>query len=624
MIAGEELAEGAGLVPDLLLAMAAIVLSWAVLSGVFVGIGLGVRRAFGLPRFDLDDCFLAFWMGFGFVIFLLQLWHFALPIDGRSLIAVAGLGSAGLLWNRRGLVEFMRGMGARRSRSFALAAICIWLANRASGPCGDYDSGMYHIPAVRWANAFPVVPGLANLHDRLALNSSGLLYDAMLNVGPWAGRAQHLANGLLLLAFLSQLVLALFHWLASDAAPVHLYRLLLLAPVLQFVLGWHVSSFTTDVPPTLVLFAASALLLSQAVEREGDAREDAYRTIAIATLLVLAVCLKLSAAGYAVTAWLVTLAAWLARHKIPASLRRKTFAWILSSAAMLSLPWAARGVVLSGLPAFPSVVGALPVAWRVPLEQAQAESAFITHFGRYFYDLRAMPRFGWSWVRPWAENLPRLDVLLPFGLAFVTVCVYRLHRHARAPIRPNRLQWLLLVPVITGMVAWFLLSPNPRFGSFLFWILAATCAAVLFPPSPNNRGTILVACCLVGTLPISVPILAASLGSQLNLLGAARQVLLIPPGRDHGLQPLNPYELRTYVTESGLVLYVPVVQNACWDAPLPCTPHPAPNLRLAGPGLASGFVVVGPWQALRWPRPGFDFLNEWRAQRAQPRADDRD
>jgi hypothetical protein len=79
----------------------------------------------------------------------------------------------------------------------------------------------------------------------------------------------------------------------------------------------------------------------------------------------------------------------------------------------------------------------------------------------------------------------------------------------------------------------------------------------------------------------------------------------------------------TFKTDSGLIVNTPskldpksmrLWPNACWDAPLPCTPNPAPNLQLREPGnLANGFKVDGDWMMQDWPyywRAGF--LEEWR------------
>jgi len=75
--------------------------------------------------------------------------------------------------------------------------------------------------------------------------------------------------------------------------------------------------------------------------------------------------------------------------------------------------------------------------------------------------------------------------------------------------------------------------------------------------------------------------------------------------------------VRKYRTRSGLILNVPVVQNKCWKAPLPCTPNPAANLKLRQNGrLESGFVTDGDWQPINFPGPLFKWvLPVWRENR---------
>jgi hypothetical protein len=62
-------------------------------------------------------------------------------------------------------------------------------------------------------------------------------------------------------------------------------------------------------------------------------------------------------------------------------------------------------------------------------------------------------------------------------------------------------------------------------------------------------------------------------------------------------------ELAPFTTRSGLRLSVPTAGvGQCIDAPLPCTPNPANNLRLRKPGdISSGFAVDGEWEMQRWP-----------------------
>lgn len=55
-----------------------------------------------------------------------------------------------------------------------------------------------------------------------------------------------------------------------------------------------------------------------------------------------------------------------------------------------------------------------------------------------------------------------------------------------------------------------------------------------------------------------------------------------------------------------------------WDAPIPTTPNPVPNLRLREPGrLDGGFAVDGDWQMQDWSFYWRDsFLSEWRQRRS--------
>jgi hypothetical protein len=76
----------------------------------------------------------------------------------------------------------------------------------------------------------------------------------------------------------------------------------------------------------------------------------------------------------------------------------------------------------------------------------------------------------------------------------------------------------------------------------------------------------------------------------------------------------NP-SVTAYRTSSGLTLFVPSVDDRCWDTGLLCTPHPAPNLRLRREGrLGSGFQTDGRWLQERYPTTlNPHWLESWRS-----------
>lgn len=67
----------------------------------------------------------------------------------------------------------------------------------------QYDTGLYHSQAIRWIEEFAVVPGLGNLHMRLAYNSAFMCLQALFSLGWFVGQSLHTLNGFCCLAALA-------------------------------------------------------------------------------------------------------------------------------------------------------------------------------------------------------------------------------------------------------------------------------------------------------------------------------------------------------------------------------------------------------------------------------------
>ncbi|MDE7231701.1 MAG: hypothetical protein K2N37_01295, partial [Lachnospiraceae bacterium] len=66
----------------------------------------------------------------------------------------------------------------------------------------QYDTGLYHAQAIRWIEDYGVVPGLGNLHMRLAYNSAFMSLQALFSLGWLLGQSLHTLNGFFCLAAL--------------------------------------------------------------------------------------------------------------------------------------------------------------------------------------------------------------------------------------------------------------------------------------------------------------------------------------------------------------------------------------------------------------------------------------
>ncbi len=183
---------------QLALAMFGILATWAASAVVLVGIGRLAQGAV-LPGAapTLDECF---WSGFALLLLLLLGWHFVARIDERATLAAAALGSIGLVMGRK---DLRRRLAGALTVSRGAVAISVLL--------------------IVWHSALPVVHGLGNLQGPLAFNNSSLLYAALLDVGPWRHRSEHVANGLLLAVLMTKSIFAAARplrdraWAGADA-----------------------------------------------------------------------------------------------------------------------------------------------------------------------------------------------------------------------------------------------------------------------------------------------------------------------------------------------------------------------------------------------------------------------
>ena len=235
-----------------------IIATWAALYISLTGLGLATHHwsTGSRPRGIGDSA----WVGYACVLLALQLWHLFLPLGAIATVLVVGGGGAAALAYRDAWTGKMwtPGWGARLVAGIVIA----WIAVRALGEMTLFDSGMYHVPFVNWAKAYPIVPGLANLHGRLGFNPASLLFAAMVDVGPWVNGSQHVVNGFLVALYaLQALRNAATLRPDSPASPRALFELAMLPGVLVAAMRQDVRSLSTDLPAFVLLTVAGGMLL---------------------------------------------------------------------------------------------------------------------------------------------------------------------------------------------------------------------------------------------------------------------------------------------------------------------------------------------------------------------------
>ncbi len=587
--------------------MSVIVLTWVLLFAVFLGVGLALARLLRLRPTGADDALRCFWIGWVGALVLLQFWHLAFPVDWRPLVILALCSAVGYCRAGPDLGRAVRGSVRRAWPLWLLGLLIVArIANRAIGAPEHLDSAFYHLSAIRWAATYPIIPGLGNLHHPLGINSAYFLYVALLDVGHWAGRSHHVANGLLLCVGCVQALVSLRRVLTepAQARPGDVFLSLCLpgllaqAAVDRTIFSNMFVRLVASPTPDLAVFVVGALmareLITLCLERDLPDDRFGFLFVSLTALCLGGLIAKVSFAAFGGAAFLGAFVLWAIRS-------RKTGRplWCAGMAAVLVLGfaaepvWMVRSVILSGYVAYPSPVPSVPVAWRIPRSIVAKEAAYTRRHARWPSEAmaaraeqvegRSPDQWFGSWLRavsrvaPWSAVVPCVLALA----ACVAGAVLRLRGgRARAP-------WLEVAPfgaalVIAGIL-WFLAAPNPRFAGALFWCVGAGAwAAIVHGLRPELRGR--------WTLVVG----ALSLALSVCVLGA---MTLVRPGPDGGLHPGQRITMQTFVTRHGLEVLVPAIRQAgpysyCWNAPLPCTPRPDPDLRLRRPGnLRSGFLL---------------------------------
>jgi hypothetical protein len=522
-------------------------------------------------------------LGLAASLLFLEVWNFFLPVSHASVVVLGvAILTAAILF-RRTLVEVGRSWAQKFSvpSTLLLLVVLITVSLFGSGPSehGHYDTGLYYLNSIRWTHEYPVVPGLGNLHGRLAYNQSTFLLIAFLsslaNMG--VARACQVVNPLFVFisawAVLDQVKINLT---TERAKRVRLYAFLLIGPL--FLLGKH----TNLSAPAADLAAASLALpgalaffccLEEIVDRNG------FNATQWLLLLVICDCtiarLKLSYAVLGVTA--IGLAAIGLIF-----LRLRSFIWVWIRigvlAAVLVVPWALRGVVLSGFPLYPSTLIRFRTDWAVSRKSADDDRLSIYSRARMPDKtpdevLRNDAWFG-SWV---ARNAKEPENVFLF--VFVTAGALAWLLSFFTPMQRRRRITTVLLFIQTGsaLLFWFKTAPDPLSGYasiLLFGVGGFNSCATALAGFSQIRSS-LFACLVV------LPSIWSVFGNEWPLIYHAAK--RFPQG-------FPTAELEYKVTDSGLRVGVPKGEQA-WNTGLVVTPYFNPNLTLRGPDLREGFRI---------------------------------
>lgn len=476
------------------------------------------------------------------------------------------------LWVRSRAVVVLSSPSWKPLRGFnllllvALAVVLGWMLIASSRAPTNYDSGLYHIPAIWYAAEYQTIPGLTNLYHSFGFSNSLTTIAAWISNGPMGFESYRVVNSVFILILFIDIAMRL----ASNRRKSVGTKILLaslaffVAPMIGMVDYWVISP-TFDTPVAILTFMSVAALADCLTARRIQSTDI---TIALLTLGIAASMRQHYWFLFAFTA--VTLL-WVVYRR--AGGRERLLYWIgIVFSFVIFVVMIARDYILSGWVMYPYKTVSFNVDWIAP-DPSELISA-TKLWARSPTPAYQQAGDGWGWVRPWlGANLTSwvfIGILVALVVALVLLFI------SRRFWRPRSLM-ALLVPQLLFLATWFFAgAPHVRYVWAPLLLLGILPLAWAWQ-SLGTQGKLSETLSRLATLAISVELIAAVV---LTALVVWPRLAVDVPDIQVETVPLN----------STIDLLIPQGTDQCWDNFPVCSGMPSEGLTPRGSKITEGFT----------------------------------
>ena len=511
-----------------------------------------------------------------------------------GLLAAVALGIPGwlLVLRRSRWLPRQRPRGGLVLLLGTTTVVTAYFAVAALGPVTNYDSGLYHLGAIRYAAEYPAIPGLANLYFPFGYGTAQFPLAALFTNGPWGLEGYRLLNGLILTLAGLDLLLRMVAKRRNPGFYVLAVGLVATWVPMVALSDYWVTSPSQD-SAALVLAVVASAYLTDAVHGRKGWLSSASTAVVISTTVTL---IRPTMGAY-LLGLIFTIAALLVRRKPPlCTVVAPALIPVGLGLVALALT-TARDRVLSGWAQYPLSAFPFDVPWRAADPSPNREATLGYH--RNPADLWNSID-GWDWVGPWIANRAQQWETYEF-LALVTAAVLLLLVAIRRSTHPRLMSHVVLstLPSLGATAVWWLATPpSYRFAwGALFTLATVPIGWALWSINSSasvSRQTRLRRPDHIVVLAM-LPVLVVTAYSALFRLD---WVAIDQPGTvDIGVSipvnfaPVVSVPVSEVNVASGLTLLLPLESDQCWGNYPLCTPEPNLELKPVGSEWPDGFRV---------------------------------
>lgn len=519
-----------------------------------------------------------------------------------KLVAVLPLIGAAIVSAVFAFSPFMRlPWGLRRVRAsewlvfVALIAAVIYLALAALGPVTNYDSGLYHLGALRYQQEVGLVPGIANLYFPLGYGNSVIPWSAFLGATPWDANGFRLFNGLLLASLAYETAIRLLQRRNSPGTYLLLFALTFVWIPMVALSDYWVTSPTSD-SSVLILTTVAVAYLADGVHQSRVGRRP-WANFGVAVIVGwILVSMRPTMVIFALALFAIAMFMTV-RHRANRSRRPTHTLQTLTAATVgvgliLGVIQVFRDRMLSGWLQYPLSIFAFDVPWLAP-NPTEARTA--TLGAARDPENLWVAADSWGWIPGWITRLPSqwefwLGLLLVLASAVLVVLAHRSTKSV-----PWRSVALAAAPSALAVLAWFVASPpafrfiwGPLFtltalpGAFAACALANRTRPARFPAQP------------VLFAAIAMPLLIVTAFSALTRFDfqevtSPHTFAAGPISISYAVAAIPEPETAERSLPSGLTVVIPVASDQCWTVYPLCTAQLPDSVALLGEKWQQGF-----------------------------------
>lgn len=321
-----------------------------------------------------------------------------------------------------------------------------------SSPINLYDTYLYHAQSIRWIEEYGIVPGLGNLHNRFAYNSSIFSLQALFSMKWLLGRSMHSVNGFIMCFFIIHAILSMRVFKEQKLFISDFFRIGML------IFCNLSNTYESISSPGSDLFAIG--LFFYVVEKVVTLIEDDCREIApyahLCILSVFAVTVKLSVAMLVL--FTIIPICFIIREK-----KWKDLCIYLVSGMIVVLPFLIRNVIISGYLIYPyPAIDLFDVDWKMPRYTLLFDSNEIKSWGWGLKDVKLFDTPIQKWFPVWFGGLSYVErTLFVVNVLLILMSLVWVVRQVRN--RKYKETCILLV-IVANLILWFIGAPLPRYG----------------------------------------------------------------------------------------------------------------------------------------------------------------